>query len=184
MCMLCRYIPSLNQTVKRHFAKIAHGSRLKTFSFDNVMDAMFTLFEVSTLEMYLDVLHICADSTGQYSIPQTNNSQTVAVLFFIIFIILASFFFINVFVSVVIENFEQVKEELDRSAFMTKQQRAWLDAVKKAARTQVSLDDEVPEDECQLWFYNLVQDEKFDQFIMCKYFLFLSSPRMKLTFWL
>ena len=160
------YIAGLNQTVGRHFAKVTRGYRLKTFSFDNVMDAAFTLFEVSTLEMYLDVLYACADATAEYTLPSKNYSQTTAVLYYIIFIILASFFFLNVFVSVVIENFESVKEELDRSAFMTKQQRAWLDAVKKAARTKVSLVDEVPEDAFQLWFYKLVMQPWFDQFIM------------------
>ena len=161
--------------------KITHGGKLTSFSFDNVMDAVFTLFEVSTLEMYLDVLYACADSTREYALPSKNYNATMTVLYFILFIILASFFFINVFVSVVIENFEQVKEELDRSAFMTKEQRAWLDAVKKAARTTVSLEDDVPEDKVQLAFYNFVQHKYFDQFIM--YCILLNAFIMTLQFY-
>jgi hypothetical protein len=46
-------------------------------------------------------------------------------LYFYAFLIICSFFSVNLFVGVVIDNFLRTKEEVDGSAFQTDEQRQW-----------------------------------------------------------
>ena len=64
------------------------------FSFDNVGAGIMTLFEVATLEGWLDVLNAATDATGVGLQPQY-MVQPFMMAYFAIFIIVASFFVIQ-----------------------------------------------------------------------------------------
>ena len=69
-------------------------------NFDNVKVAMTTLFELSSLEMWPDVMNFGRDVTEVDMHPVKDASLGNA-LFFVFFIFLGSFFVINLFVGVV-----------------------------------------------------------------------------------
>lgn len=76
--------------------------------FDTSADAMLTLFEMLNLEGWIDVMWNGVDSVGIGMQPQRDNNQWYA-LYFIGFIIVGNMFLLNLFVGVVIDNFNQMK---------------------------------------------------------------------------
>uniref|UniRef100_A0A158P6U9 Voltage-dependent L-type calcium channel subunit alpha n=1 Tax=Angiostrongylus cantonensis TaxID=6313 RepID=A0A158P6U9_ANGCA len=90
------------------------------FNFDNVGDAMVSLFVVSTFEGWPDLLYVAINSNEEDHGPIHNSRQAVA-LFFIAFIIVIAFFMMNIFVGFVIVTFQNEGEreyencELDKN---------------------------------------------------------------------
>jgi hypothetical protein len=78
-------------------------------NFDNCIDAMSTLFQMTTTEGWVDVMYSGIDSVGIGYQPQKNHN-TWFVIYFIAFMIVGSQFIINLFVGVVIDNFNTIKE--------------------------------------------------------------------------
>ena len=63
---------------------------------------MLALFEMSTLEMWLDVMYNGIDAVGVDRQPRRDHNIAVAI-FFVTFIIIGAFFVLNLFVSVTID---------------------------------------------------------------------------------
>lgn len=56
------------------------------------------------------------------------NSSEGWVVFFIAFMVMGSLFIMNLFVGVVIDNFNKMKEEMGENMLLTKAQREWVRA--------------------------------------------------------
>lgn len=65
---------------------------------------MFTFFEISTEENWMDNLWNAIDSVGYDQAPIKNNNLLIA-LIFIAFIFIVNFFVMNLFVSVIVDKF-------------------------------------------------------------------------------
>jgi voltage-dependent calcium channel L type alpha-1D len=94
-------------------------------SFDNVLMALLTFYEISTTEGWVTLMLAGVDATDVDMQPIPNHQEGWA-LFFIAFIFLGSFFFIQLFIGVVIENFNRMKETLDGTRMLSCSQREWL----------------------------------------------------------
>ncbi|KAF4319441.1 hypothetical protein BBO99_00002107 [Phytophthora kernoviae] len=94
-------------------------------SFDNVLLALLTFYEISTTEGWVTLMLAGVDATNVDMQPIVNNREGWT-LFFIAFIFLGSFFFIQLFIGVVIENFSRMKETLDGTRHLSCSQREWL----------------------------------------------------------
>ncbi|GLC39690.1 Caveolin-2 [Pleodorina starrii] len=104
-------------------------------NFDNVGIAMLTLFNVATLELWLDIAFSAVDATGVGSQPLWNHSPAV-LLFFVLFITVCSFFILNVFVGVTLEKVAELqREQTAARVFVTPQQQAWVEVQKLLLRT-------------------------------------------------
>ena len=75
-------------------------------NFDNTGQALLTLFEVASLEMWSIVMYNAMDSVALGKQPQRNNNQYAA-LFFVVFILFGSFLVMNLFVGAVVDNFNR-----------------------------------------------------------------------------
>ncbi|KAL3673234.1 hypothetical protein V7S43_000957 [Phytophthora oleae] len=94
-------------------------------NFDNVLYALLTFYEISTTEGWVTLMLAGVDATDVDMQPITNYQERWT-LFFIAFIFLGSFFFIQLFIGVVIENFNRMKETLDGTRMLSCSQREWL----------------------------------------------------------
>eukprot|EP00760_Papus_ankaliazontas_P035339 PhM_4_TR7750/c0_g1_i1/m.105600/K04833/SCN1A; voltage-gated sodium channel type I alpha len=94
--------------------------------FDNTLNSILTLFEVSTLEGWADIMYKTTDGVSYDTAPQRDHRPYVS-LYFIAVIIMCSFFILNLFVGVVIFNFNKVKMGMDGLLFMTEEQRLWTE---------------------------------------------------------
>jgi len=99
-------------------------------NFDNVGNGMLTLFEVASLELWLDVMHSAMDAPSEIGIQPTQNKNPWAALYFVWFIIIGCFLFLNLFVSAVVDNFNRTKHEDGRSNTMTDDQENFVQSLK------------------------------------------------------
>ena len=79
------------------------------------------------------------DITGQWTAP-VRHSNDGAALFFIFFILFCVLFLLNLFVSLVLDNFNQAKADGDGDVFMTAGQKKWADSLSAASKVRISWD--------------------------------------------
>ena len=95
-------------------------------NFDSIGYAMLTLFEMSTLEMWPDVMFLAMDSdptaTGQ---PLVQNQNAWMAVYIISWIVISAFLLLNLFVGVVLENFNAIRQAEDGSGFLSDDQKEW-----------------------------------------------------------
>ncbi|UJR26618.1 hypothetical protein I4U23_007937 [Adineta vaga] len=101
------------------------------FHFDNVPQALLTLFTVATFEGWPGLLHTAIDSKGEGEGPVYNYRPFVAP-FFIAFIIVIAFFMVNIFVGFVIVTFQNEGEQEYKNCELDKNQRKCIEFALKA----------------------------------------------------
>lgn len=95
-------------------------------NFDNIFSAMMTLFEMMTTEGWLTVMYDGVDAVAVDRQPEKDH-RVVAILFFVGYMIIGSQFILNLFVGIVIDNFNKIKEKELGNSFLTETQRHWMD---------------------------------------------------------
>lgn len=94
-------------------------------NYNNVFNSMLTFFEISTLEMWPQNMFAAVDLVGYDMVPRTDNSPSIA-LIFVIFIFLTTFFIMNLFISVIVDKFnEEIKKRQGAHNF-TEEQKEWV----------------------------------------------------------
>lgn len=102
-------------------------------TFDNVIVGCRTLFEMMSTEGWIDVMNggidgIAPDADGNPMQPKLNNSA-LPVGYFVVFMVFGSEFILNLFVGVIMDNFNKIKEKEEMGGlFVTDDQRLWIDA--------------------------------------------------------
>lgn len=136
---------------------------------------MLTLFQMMTTEGWTLVMYSGIDNMGIGKQPK-RNEQIWTIAFFIIFMIIGSQFIINLFVGVVIDNFNTIKEKEElENMFVTEEQRLWIEIQKVGQSKKLKMKIEEPEG-CRLSFYNLVNSSIFENVITL--FIFLNTIMM------
>lgn len=103
-------------------------------NFDNVGNSLLVLFEISSLEGWPDLMTKGMDiragkQSGEPDGWSEGHSPANA-LFFVMFVIIGSFFMVNLFVGVVVNKFQNAKKEQDdpfRSILLTGEQQRFRD---------------------------------------------------------
>lgn len=93
--------------------------------FNNLLDGWVSLFEISTTEGWVDLMYMAADSRGAMKQPKRDSNQIVGILLFVSFILVGTFFVLNLCVGVIINNYhEQILHtgQLD----ITESQKRWV----------------------------------------------------------
>lgn len=107
----------------------------KPYSFDNIFQAMKTLFQMATTSGWSDIMFTSINTTDIDSLPVHDNNL-YWFLFFILFIIVGSFFLLNLFVGVVISTFNREKDKIGGNNLLTERQKSWLDTKLIAIRAK------------------------------------------------
>jgi len=92
-------------------------------NFNNVFSAMALLFEISSTEGWVDVMFTAVDQRG-IDMQPVKNSNMIWILFFVLFLLVGAFFILEMFVGVVIDNFNHMRQETGR-VLMTEAQKEW-----------------------------------------------------------
>ena len=98
--------------------------------FDNIGASMLCLFNVATLEGWLETLNLGMDARGVGEAPAF-MFQPAASIYFVIFTIVAAFFLMNIFTGVVIDSYHRAKLELDGAQLLTGSQRVFMGGLRK-----------------------------------------------------
>ena len=140
--------------------------RNSVFNFDNVFHAMLSLFVVSTMYNWMDLAYMGMDSTQVDQQPQRNN-RPYMVLFFIAFIILDSFFWVNILVSVIVDQYCRVQSETGRIAFATEGQKQWMQALRmKKYENEMKRKAKFPKGKLRQFIFLLAEHPNFETFII------------------
>jgi hypothetical protein len=74
-------------------------------NYNNIFNSFLVFFEVSTLEMWPDIMYAAIDSSQESDLGPLEWNRFFMCLLYVIFILITSFFVLNLFISVIIEKF-------------------------------------------------------------------------------
>lgn len=120
-------------------------------NFDNVVHAMLTLFEIASLEMWLDPLYAAMDLPDNIGQQPIRNQSPWWALYFVLFVIIGAFLVVNMFIGVVVDNFEKAKTQSGHSLLLTENQQNFVDSIHLVLSQKPEVSMSPPDfDECCL----------------------------------
>uniref|UniRef100_K1R285 Voltage-dependent calcium channel type A subunit alpha-1 n=1 Tax=Magallana gigas TaxID=29159 RepID=K1R285_MAGGI len=155
--------------------------RRRDFHFDDVFEAMTTLFVITTGEGWPDIFDSAVSSAGVDQGPSQSEDKLIAI-FFVVYIVIAPFFFLNVFIAMITVAFQSEDEncilyvtraEPDHSRFIPKdaswiRQKLWRVVISDRFENLILLlvvlnticlgmeyEDQPPTYSTALWYSNL-----------------------------
>jgi len=130
-------------------------------SFDNVFEGILTLYEVSSLEGWPDILYSTTDMTGVETQPSQDN-EAFMWWYICIYICVGPFFVLNLVVGVIIEKFNQISGR----GLLTDEQRMYKDTLLQAMLHDDSAPLERPAGFVRGTCYAICQNANFESFIL------------------
>ncbi|XP_064475313.1 sodium channel protein para-like isoform X2 [Ornithodoros turicata] len=136
-------------------------------NFDNVLNAYLALFQVATFKGWIDIMANAIDSRGKNEQPDY-EANIYMYLYFVFFIIFGSFFTLNLFIGVIIDNFNEQKKKAGGSLemFMTEDQKKYYNAMKKMGSKKPAKAIPRPRFKLQAMIFDLTTNKMFDMAIM------------------
>ncbi|XP_010004316.1 PREDICTED: sodium channel protein type 5 subunit alpha-like [Chaetura pelagica] len=135
-------------------------------NFDNVGSGYLALLQVATFKGWMDIMYAAVDSREKHEQPKMEHSLFMY-LYFVIFIIFGSFFTLNLFVGVIIDNFNQQKKKISgEDIFMTEEQKKYYNAMKKLGSKKPQKPIPRPLNKYQGFLFDIVTRQAFDVVIM------------------
>lgn len=138
-------------------------------NFDDIGTAMLSLYEIASLEIWEQVMLNGIDSTGAISdnVSFVRDSNPYIALFFEGFVVIGAFFLLNLFVGVVIDKFNELKEKAEGlSVLLTPEQQAWVDVQKLMAMVTPRKSYTRPKSRWRAAIYNFILSKRAEELIM------------------
>ncbi|OCT63541.1 hypothetical protein XELAEV_18044637mg [Xenopus laevis] len=134
-------------------------------NFDNVGFGYLSLLQVATFKGWMEIMYAAVDSRKQEEQPKYEDNLYMY-LYFVIFIIFGSFFTLNLFIGVIIDNFNQQKKKISQDIFMTEEQKKYYNAMKKLGSKKPQKPVPRPDNKFQGAVFDFVSKQPFDISIM------------------
>ncbi|XP_027857872.1 sodium channel, voltage gated, type VIII, alpha subunit b isoform X3 [Xiphophorus couchianus] len=135
-------------------------------NFDNVGAGYLALLQVATFKGWMDIMYAAIDSRKVEDQPVYEDNLYMYI-YFVIFIIFGSFFTLNLFIGVIIDNFNQQKKKFGgQDIFMTEEQKKYYNAMKKLGSKKPQKPIPRPQNPIQGMVFDFVTQQVFDISIM------------------
>ncbi|XP_041700319.1 sodium channel protein type 2 subunit alpha [Coregonus clupeaformis] len=145
--------------------KGAHWKNVK-INFDNVGAGYLALLQVATFKGWMDIMYAAVDSRNMDDQPDYEVNLYMY-LYFVVFIIFGSFFTLNLFIGVIIDNFNQQKKKFGgQDIFMTEEQKKYYNAMKKLGSKKPQKPIPRPANKFQGYVFDFITKQAFDIVIM------------------
>lgn len=155
------------------------------YNFDNLSQALQALFVIASIDGWVDIMYAGVDAVDVDMQPKRNASPVMAV-FFMAFILVGGFLVLNMFVGVILENFQahqkSEKENFEKDKALQQSNGTWVEP----ENSDDSEEDDVEEEPFWVayppWRMKLlahVQSHKFDIFIIIVILLNVGSMAME-----
>uniref|UniRef100_A0A3P9LKU6 Sodium channel protein n=1 Tax=Oryzias latipes TaxID=8090 RepID=A0A3P9LKU6_ORYLA len=131
-------------------------------NYDNVGMGYLALLQVATFKGWMDIMYAAVDS-GEQPVFERNIKMY---LYFVVFIIFGSFFTLNLFIGVIIDNFNQQKKKISTDLFMTEDQKKYYNAMKKLGSKKPQKPIPRPSNKIQGFIFDIISKQAFDIVIM------------------
>uniref|UniRef100_A0A8C2CNC7 Sodium channel protein n=1 Tax=Cyprinus carpio TaxID=7962 RepID=A0A8C2CNC7_CYPCA len=146
-----------NKTICELYPKELRWRNVK-INFDNVGNGYLALLQVATFKGWMPIMYAAVDSRKVEEQPEYEVNLYMY-LYFVIFIILGAFFTLNLFIGVIIDNFNQQKKKI-------KEQKKYYNAMKKLGSKKPQKPIPRPKNKIQGFIFDLVTRQAFDIVIM------------------
>ncbi|KAJ0062305.1 hypothetical protein NL108_007505, partial [Boleophthalmus pectinirostris] len=148
-------------------SKVNESARWKNvkINFDNVGAGYLALLQVATFKGWMDIMYAAVDSRDIGDQP-VYEENLYMYLYFVIFIIFGSFFTLNLFIGVIIDNFNQQKKKISQDIFMTEEQKKYYNAMKKLGSKKPQKPIPRPTNAFQGCVFDCITKQAFDIVIM------------------
>ncbi|XP_041259196.1 sodium channel protein type 2 subunit alpha-like isoform X10 [Onychostruthus taczanowskii] len=135
-------------------------------NFDNVAIGYLSLLQVATFKGWMEIMYAAVDSTKVKHQPKYEDNLYMYI-YFVAFIVFGSFFTLNLFIGVIIDNFNQQKKKLGgQDIFMTEEQKKYYNAMKKLGSKKPQKPIPRPVNKLQGLVFDIVTQQLFDIIIM------------------
>ncbi|XP_075447765.1 sodium channel protein type 8 subunit alpha isoform X4 [Ascaphus truei] len=135
-------------------------------NFDNVGAGYLALLQVATFKGWMDIMYAAVDSRKVHQQPKYEDNIYMYI-YFVIFIIFGSFFTLNLFIGVIIDNFNQQKKKFGgQDIFMTEEQKKYYNAMKKLGSKKPQKPIPRPLNKFQGAIFDIITQQAFDILIM------------------
>ncbi|XP_054451476.1 sodium channel protein type 11 subunit alpha [Pteronotus mesoamericanus] len=135
-------------------------------NFDNVGMAYLALLQVATFKGWTDIMQAAVDARKRDEQPKYENDLRMYI-YFVIFIIFGSFFTLNLFIGILIDNFNQQQKKISgQDIFLTDEQKKYYNAMKKLGSKKPQKPIPRPLNKCQGLVFDLVTSQVFDGIII------------------
>ncbi|KAJ0070444.1 hypothetical protein NL108_010693, partial [Boleophthalmus pectinirostris] len=173
-----KYYYCVNQTTDKPFLytevnnetecrSMGNASRwkLSKINFDNVGLGYLALLQVATFKGWMPIMYAAVDSRKQGEQPKYEENLKMY-LYFVVFIICGAFFTLNLFIGVIIDNFNQQKKKIRQDIFMTEEQKKYYNAMKKLGSKKPQKPIPRPSNKFQGYIFDLTTNQAFDIAVM------------------
>ncbi|XP_027762392.1 sodium channel protein type 3 subunit alpha-like [Empidonax traillii] len=131
-------------------------------NFDNVGIGYLALLQVATFKGWMEIMYAAVDSRGIYEQPQF-EARLHMYIYFVVFVIFGSFFMLNLFVGVVINNFNQQRKKISvKDLFLTEEQKKYYNALKKLGSKKPQKPIPRPSNAFLGLLFDIVEHKAFD----------------------
>ncbi|XP_055365244.1 voltage-dependent T-type calcium channel subunit alpha-1I-like isoform X2 [Betta splendens] len=107
----------------------------RKYNFDNLGQALMSLFVLSCKDGWVSIMYDGLDAVGVDQQPIRNNNPWM-LLFFISFLLIVSFFVLNMFVGVVVENFHKCRQQQEEEEARMREEKRQRRLEKRRRRAQ------------------------------------------------
>uniref|UniRef100_F7AKN1 Sodium channel protein n=1 Tax=Ornithorhynchus anatinus TaxID=9258 RepID=F7AKN1_ORNAN len=135
-------------------------------NFNSVPQGYLALFQVATFKGWMDIMYAAVDAREKDEQPGFEENQYMY-LYFVFFIIFGSFFTLNLFIGVIIDNFNKQQRKIrGQDIFMTEEQKKYYNAMKKLGSKRPQKPIPRPLNKRQALVFDVVTSRTFDIFII------------------
>ncbi|NWR37930.1 SCN4A protein, partial [Tachuris rubrigastra] len=135
-------------------------------NFDNVGIGYLALLQVATFKGWMDIMYAAVDSRKINEQPEF-EARLYMYIYFVVFIIFGSFFMLNLFIGVVISNFNQQRKKISgKDLFLTEEQKKYYNALKKLGSKKPQKPIPRPSNAFLGLLFDVVEHKAFDIIIV------------------
>uniref|UniRef100_A0A3B4F9R1 Sodium channel protein n=1 Tax=Pundamilia nyererei TaxID=303518 RepID=A0A3B4F9R1_9CICH len=117
----------------------------------------------ATFKGWMDIMYAAVDSQKEQPDYEINLYMYC---YFVVFIIFGAFFTLNLFIGVIIDNFNQQKKKISQDIFMTEEQKKYYNAMKKLGSKKPQKPIPRPSNKIQGYIFDFTTKQSFDIVIM------------------
>ncbi|KAL0992517.1 hypothetical protein UPYG_G00094400 [Umbra pygmaea] len=107
----------------------------RKYNFDNLGQALMSLFVLSCKDGWVNIMYDGLDAVGVDQQPMRNHNPWM-LLYFISFLLIVSFFVLNMFVGVVVENFHKCRQDQEEEELRLREEKRLNILEKKRRKAQ------------------------------------------------
>uniref|UniRef100_A0A8K9UC73 Voltage-dependent T-type calcium channel subunit alpha n=1 Tax=Oncorhynchus mykiss TaxID=8022 RepID=A0A8K9UC73_ONCMY len=131
----CEGVDVRNVTNRTDCLRAGYRWTRRKYNFDNLGQALMSLFVLSSKDGWVSIMYDGLDAVGVDQQPVRNHNPWM-LLFFISFLLIVSFFVLNMFVGVVVENFHKCRQDQEEEEAKAREEKRSKRAEKRRRKAQ------------------------------------------------